>query len=218
MSLYPPRPETHYFYGTDAYRRLQQDPNWIGQPKVKGQRNLIYFVPGGPVQLWSRHGRDHRNYSLSTSLAQELRETVRVDPNKWSVLDSELLHAKVAGGEIKDTFLVWDILVHNNSYLIRTTYGERYQQVLDICGARDTPVKDWYIPASPHLWVAPCVPPEQWDRWWSEHIEDPYIEGFVFKDLNAKLSVGLSEKNNGSWNIRCKKADSVGPSGNRTHD
>lgn len=53
--LYPPKP-VRAWAGTPLHDRLMRDPSWIVEPKIDGDRCLIFVQPTG-VELWSRHGR-----------------------------------------------------------------------------------------------------------------------------------------------------------------
>lgn len=61
--LYPPKP-VRAWPNTDLHRRIVADPNWVCEPKIDGDRCLVFITPDGP-QLWSRHGRQFTNGYLA---------------------------------------------------------------------------------------------------------------------------------------------------------
>lgn len=93
--LYPPKP-MRAWPNTDLHRRILADDNWVCEPKIDGDRCLVFFTPAGP-QLWSRHGRQFTN----TYLAGIKQQLSSYGLPVGAVLDGEL----VAGVEKQDLWL-----------------------------------------------------------------------------------------------------------------
>jgi hypothetical protein len=56
------------------------------------------------------------------------------------------------------------------------------------------------------IWLARMIPPDKWLDAWAVAAKNPIIEGLVLKRVKARLEPGRAEDNNGSWQIRCRKA------------
>ena len=105
---------------------------WIAQLKYNDGRCLVKYKPGGIIELWNRHAERFRTYSAPDWLLQQLEDTghkLGLSQNDWSLLDGGLLDQKHPA--IKDTVVIWDILVLNGQHLLGSTYGDRYNWLLD---------------------------------------------------------------------------------------
>lgn len=100
---------------------------WIAQFKYNDGRCLIKYQPGETPELWNRHGEKFRNYTAPDKLIQQL-ETVHqklgLSPADWSLIDGGLLNDKHQA--IKNTIVIWDILVLDGTHLLGSTYRDRY--------------------------------------------------------------------------------------------
>jgi ATP-dependent DNA ligase len=171
---------------------------WKAQLKLNGQRNLVFISPEGEIQYWNRHGGPHLNWNSPVWLDQQVRDTVRSN-GKWIVLDGELLHAKDA--DIKNTLCWWDVLVCDGEYLVGTKLSDRRQMLLDLLPHVDG---QFIGKITDNIWLSQDIEAEQYDEAWAE-TEISWVEGLVFKDYNAKLMPCIGEKNNGTWQVRCRK-------------
>lgn len=207
LVLFPPRPDNNREYGSEAYLELYNDPDWIAEVKVNGQRNTLYHEPGGKLQWWSRDLNPHKNFKSPDWLTEEIMAHLKIDPNKWTVIDGELVHAKNA--LVKNTVYFWDVLVLNGEYLVGTTREERHKILFDITGAGDAPSVDFIRRLSEHIWIADTIPREQWSEW-PRLTQTSWIEGFVLKSNKGRLKMGLSVHNNSEWQVRCRKPDESG--------
>lgn len=207
MYIYPPRPSTETKFKSQLYERLKQS-GWIAQVKANGQRSVEYFHPDGKLMMWNRHKAHHRNYTLPSWLDTELRAAIKIKPDTWEIIDSELLHAKDA--TVKNTFYLYDLLVHEGEYLTGTSYQQRHKLLMDIAGASEANLVDgWRYQVSEHIWVARNLPPEMWDDTWGL-TSTSWIEGFVLKNPVGRLLPGITPSNNGDWMIRCRKLSNSG--------
>lgn len=205
---------------------------WVAQLKYNDSHALIKYCQNGAIELWNRHAERFRTYHAPSELIEQLDElgaTLGIKPGTVTILDGGLLDQKHVA--IKDTIVIWDILVFNNKHLIGTTYNERYQQVLDI-SSLETPERYLYenkshepIPLgykfTPDILIPQCWEPCDWDNCWDliATVNAPYttgtpgspnydckpvIEGLVFKDPNGVLELGFKESNNDSWMMRSR--------------
>ncbi len=133
----------------------------------------------------------------------------------WHLIDGGLLHSKHAA--IKHTIVIWDILVRNSEWLLGRTYQDRYS-ILHL-GAT---VEDWTFSDHPfgkkftdRIFMPINWESNNWDIVWRmvEQVNEPYtvdgdikpvLEGLVYKDMEGKLEMGLSEANNDGWMARSR--------------
>lgn len=224
--IYPPRSQ-------DAIPREQTDIfqmlGWIAQYKYNDSHCLIKYCPNGDIQLWNRHAERFRTYHLPDHIQQQLQDIgqrIGHVAGNLTILDGGLLDQKHRA--IKDTIVIWDMLVHNNQHLIGSTYQSRYDQLASISS-----VETWDYHHEHHAPVAfGCklsedvfmpqnIPAPQWDyAWGTIHLVNapytvgmpnqpnyqcrPVLEGLVFKDPNGVLEMGFREKNNDAWMIRSR--------------
>lgn len=218
-----PRSETQIF----------QDLGWIGQYKFNDSHILIKYTHDSQIQIWNRHAEKLRTYHCPDwlhSQLQTLGNKLKIDPNKITIIDGGLLDQKHKA--IKDTIVIWDILVYNDQHLLNTTYNSRYNQIAsisseetwDYTNPNHNPVPfghkitdDIFIPKCWDLKNTPSL----WDT--INMVNQPYtigtlnshdykllpvLEGIVYKDPNSQLEMGFKESNNDSW--MCKSRVTTG--------
>jgi len=198
--IYPPRPTMAIKPKSSAFEGMKSRDGWTAQLKLNGQRNMIYIYPSGEIEFWNRRKEKHRNYTPPEFLLDQVR-SIFDNRGQWMVIDGELLHAK--DRNIKNTLYVWDILVCDDELLIGKTLDFRYNLLLErMHGGRL--VSDYVMVASPNIWVASNVGPDEFDDAF-EQCAKSYVEGLMFKDINAKLQPCFTDKNNSSWQVRCRR-------------
>lgn len=109
---------------------LFADLGWEAQLKYNDSRCLVKFKSGGIPELWNRHAERFRTYTAPDWLLGQLEavhEKLGLSKNEWSLLDGGLLDSKHVA--IKDTIVIWDILVRDGQHLLGTTYKDRYEWV-----------------------------------------------------------------------------------------
>ena len=207
--IFPPRAEhctprnqvDHYF-----------DMGWKAQIKYNDTRIMIKYLPDGKFELWNRHGM-RVNYVPPDTLAAQInsiREKLGI--KDWSLIDGGLLDSKHPA--IKDQIVLWDILVHNGTHLLGTTYQERYAQILAIAGDSHyyNPYHKKHEPLDIGLSITSDIfcprwyEREQYGKLWElvEIANNPYkpspvFEGCVIKDPSGVLTMGFKVKNNMDW-------------------
>lgn len=200
--IYPPRPKTAVPYG-DIVR--YRDGRWMAQLKLNGTRNLIAVSPEGDVGFWNRHQERHRAWTPTPAITEAVRR--RFACGKWVVLDSELLHSKHAS--VKNTIYLFGALVLESRWLVGETYESSYGGLASACGNPTTPVDGYggfVSDIGGGLWLARMIEHQRWDEAWAVAESTPIVEGIVLKRVGAKLEMGCSADNNGSWMIRCRKS------------
>ena len=215
--IYPPRPmkEAVPFDSVDMYKRA----GWIAQLKYNDKRT-VFSVEGNQAEISSRHRGPHKTYTLSDALRAEIVEAAEkfgLDLDKWNYLDGGLLHGKHR--IMKDTLVIWDILVRDNDWLLDTTYKERYDSLVvssdpfmvDVNGTEF----DFGIKITENIFV-----PRLWDNYqdaweyvktvneaagWAEgEGGECLLEGLFLKDPNGRLKPAVRENNNTDWQSRCR--------------
>lgn len=213
--IYPPRPSASI--PLDEAKKMG-DMGFTFQFKFSDTRNLIYYNPDGTIELWNRHGEKQKQFVPQEELLSQLKEIkkyLNIQDGKLTVIDGGILHNK--NKFIKNTLVVWDILVHNNEYLTGTTYGDRYSILLNATskphcfGEIKVGMKlseDIFVAST----FAVCDLDAKWgdlmdinkDYGWVSGSGDPLIEGVVLKRADGVLRLALKEDNNSDWSIRCR--------------
>lgn len=123
---------------------------------------------------------------------------------KFHVLDSELLHY-MAAQAIRNTLVLFDILVHEGKYLLGTKMMDRYELLAKLC---DSPRRlekqsglEIGLEIAPHLWLAPNFTGNL-STAYRRHVRPPLIEGLILKNPQGRLQPGTDEDNNGLWQVR----------------
>ena len=208
---------------------------WYAQLKYNDSHALIKYCKNGKIELWNRHADKFLTYTAPPELLQELAtigDKLKIKQGHTTILDGGLLHQKHT--PIKNTIVLWDILVLNDKHLIGTTYDSRYNQLLEplISSEEITPWL-YHSPTKSHnpikigtaLTENILIPTNwehcEWDNIWDiiTIINAPYttgspnsnnydckpvIEGLVFKDPSGILGYGFKEANNSEWMIRSR--------------
>lgn len=210
--IYPPRPST------SVPREENQFFNklgWMAQLKYNGSRCLIKHMPDNTIQLWNRHAERFRTYHAPEWLKDEIRQAIYklgLKPNAYHVLDGELLDQKHS--EIKDTIVIWDVLVLDGEHLLDSSYKLRYDALREGLSTEESwhyKEYDLGIKLTDHVLMPRCYYGEDWDQLWelvykvnAPFPDRPLLEGLMLKDPVGLLERGFREKNNGSWLVRSR--------------
>jgi len=206
--MWPPRPE-----GSADPKTLDKYPGWWAQRKFNGTRSLVFLDPDGNVHLRTRHREEHRAYQLTNAMEAAIKSLLdrgdgifMFEPGKWQVFDAELMHSKTSG--VKDRLVLFDILVHNGSYLTGTTCRARYEILCEGLGMPDTSETETgrsiALKVNENVWLAEVFE-ETFADYFTELTDMDEIEGLVLKDPDGVLKPGVSEKNNSEWLVRVRK-------------
>ncbi len=219
--IYPPRAETCV---PRNEAKIFMDMGWKPQYKYNDSRCLIKILPGNNIELWNRHGERFRTYTAPDWLHMELLEVagaLGLTSDSWHLLDGGLLDQKHQA--IKDTIVIWDILVKEGEHLLGTTYQERYQILQNSISSEET---FWYthkthqpinfgIKLTNHTLLARQYEPKDYESMWQtvQTVNAPYstptdikpvLEGVIIKDPNGRLEMGYKEKNNTDWMVKSR--------------
>jgi hypothetical protein len=194
--LYPPRPETKApVESLSMYERL----GYIAQPKLNGSCGVLFL--GGNPKLMGRH---------NDSFARQL-----IDPSKFSFLSNRSGVSVVVGEYMNkskrdcqnrlfnSTFVIFDILVSNGKYLLRSTFEER-QELLDTLYGTGSHYDSYISQLSDSIYRANNFTQGFTSTFLNMTKGDMY-EGFVMKRPDGKLDTGYSSKNNTGWQVKVRK-------------
>ena len=218
--IYPPRPEHSIPY--EEINQFANDQH-LAQLKYNDTRIVIKVADyyderqntHGKIEIWNRHKKKLNYVPTESTTAAILKLASIISPNGWCLLDGGLLHSKHKA--IKDTIVIWDILVQNSEYLLGTTYQERYNTILtddvklhyfQVGGYKIC--LGWCYGAAGEILIPHLIPHAIWEIAWANIVElnsnydQPLIEGFVIKEMAGKLEMGLKPSNNGGWQTRCR--------------
>lgn len=217
--IFPPRAKTAI---PRSSLSIFETLDHIAQLKYNDTHILLKYQPNTPVEIWNRHG-SKLNYHITEELNTELQTLatlLNLNPNEWHLLDGGLLDNKHPS--IKDTIVIWDILVKNGNHLVGTTYNDRWTTIHNIT------TKPWYYnpPHKKHqpipfgsqitenIFTPNSYTYNEWDSLWDivELVNTPYLsigngpvlEGLVIKDPNGQLERAWKADNNHSWMTRSR--------------
>ena len=199
--IYPPRAEV-----TLNPARLAHDGRgYIGQFKYNDVRTLIFFFPEGRIELLTRKREPHRGYHMSEGMRRALLG-LGLSRERSHVIDGGILKNLSVKGE--RPIVIWDILVHDDDYLLGTTYEERYGLLRRICGnpsrAERVTGREVGLQVTPQLWLAPVFKSHFEEKFQQARPAD-YLEGLMLKDPRGKLERGLLPRNNVGWQLKVRK-------------
>lgn len=193
--LFPPRPE--HVVTSDLIEHYE-GRGWKYQYKKNGTSTVITISPKGEIDFRTRHGDKHKAWSCPESLRHAL--LARVPAKRWTVLVAELLHSKTP--TIKDTFFIYDLLVHQSTHLIDVSLEERLLILDGMFPCQGAEAQTHWVLCE-GIWRA-----KTFERGGSKAfstIRNAKIdEGLVFKDPKAKLKWCYREKANSSWQVKVR--------------
>jgi hypothetical protein len=221
--IYPPRAENCI---PRDQAQIFLEMGWQPQLKYNDSRCLIKILPGHNIELWNRHGEKFRTYHAPQQLTQQLQtlaQTLQLSPDTWSLLDGGLLDQKHPA--IKDTIIIWDILVRDGQHLLGTTYQDRYQSLTRPISTVETywhthpkhqPI-DFGIKLDQNLILARNYTAADYNNIWEmaqtanapwtvDGNLRPVLEGVVLKDPKGTLQMGYKIKNNTDWMVKSRVA------------
>ncbi len=200
--IYPPRTKL-------AVPRTQceiySQKGWIAQYKYNDTRTLIKLRTNGRIELWNRHAQ-RLIYNAPIPLQEQI-QTLRETLPGYTLIDGGLLHNKHKA--IKDTLVLWDIIILCNEYQTKPTYQERHQKLINMTTGPyyhnnieiGRCITDNIIVPSNHT---------QFTQAWAtvdrvnQPYEQPLIEGIVMKDPNSRLKRATKPINNNEWMVRSR--------------
>lgn len=206
LYLRPPRAETAM---EAKYLAGVNESEYFAQPKYNGSCTSLFLKGREHHRLFNRHGEE---LTLQRPLNYlDLNDSA----DKWMVLCGEYMNKGKKGEDgnlFNHKFIIWDILVHQGVYLLGTTVDARILLLQELFGTsrakvtgKDLTIYDHLIITEhPNIFLAPTYSANFQDVYNSVVPTDAY-EGIVVKRRDAKLGMGLNEKNNAGWQFKVRK-------------
>lgn len=204
--IYPPRPEVTI---PPADLVKFENGEYLGQPKYNGDCTEISFDGGaGNFTVWNRHKEMKQGFKL------DMRSAYRGSGRM--VLCGEYLSKNQLGEfgqDINRSFVIWDIIVYDNQWLIGTTTEERLELLERLypcnksvitAGGKLLSFNHLCCTDMDMIFKAPTYT-HGWTELYNEIVQTPLYEGFVLKKRDAKLEFGFTEINNNRWQVKCRK-------------
>lgn len=204
--IYPPRAEV-----TIPHTDLDKFDNgeYFGQPKYNGDCTEISFDGEGNYTVWNRHKE------VKQTFKRDMRPAYR-GSGRMVICGEYLAKNQLGefGQDINHSFVIWDILVYNNQWLIGNTTEERLELLEQLypCKAKTVVTEEGRLLTFNHLcctemdyiFKTPTYT-HGWTELYHSIVQTPLYEGFVLKKRDAKLEYGFSEINNNKWQVKCRK-------------
>lgn len=197
--FYPPRPETKIT--SDQLGKYEK--KFLAQPKLNGACAEIYISPTNDIRNFGRHKNENlTNFKIKDEEFAKLNKT-----GKWMVLVGEYMNKNKKGLDGKPwnhKFVIFDILVYKNDYLIGTTYQERIKILDDIFGTVD--YNEYLYKISDNIYRVKTF----YDNFlniWKKIIKIDMLEGLVLKKLISKLERAYREKNNVNSLLKARRPE-----------
>jgi ATP-dependent DNA ligase len=199
--IYPPRPKESI-----NPESVSKFGGYLAQFKYDDIRAMLYVNVNGSIYLRSRKREPIVSFDADPAFEEAVR-SLDLKEGCLHLLDGGVMRRKLEGAQ-KPAVILWDILVHENRYLLGTTYAERYALLRRICGGPRKPVvacgQRIGLEIAPGLWLAPVFR-SGFARLFERAKECELLEGIILKQPAGKLRWGVREENNGDWQVRVRK-------------
>lgn len=203
-----------YYFPPRAESRITSDQlekyvkEYLAQPKLNGSCCEIYISPEGDVRNFGRHKNENlTNFQIDNEELAKLNTT-----GKWMVLVGEYMNKNKKGLDGKPwnhNFVIFDILVYEDDYMVGSTFQSRVELLDKIFGTTDYNkylykisdnvyrVKTFYDDFTAVWKGIESVDTKLKKDVRANKEDDIFIlEGLVLKKELAKLERGFREKNN----------------------
>lgn len=202
--IYPPRAEVKIHHTELA---KYDNDTYFAQPKYNGSCCVV-FLTNNECVSFNRHNQLISKFECDILPLHK--------GNGKMVLSGEYLNKSQIGEynqDLNKCFVIWDILGYENKWLIGATTDERLTLIESLYPCNRMVVESTgKLIAYNHLccteldnvFKAPTYM-HSFDKLYENIVKTPLYEGLVLKKRNAKLEMGFVEKNNTSWQVKCRK-------------
>ena len=209
---FPPRRENKI----TSDQIVKYDKGYLAQPKFNGSCCELYISPDGEVRNFGRHKNESlTNFNLNYDEVRKLNPT-----GKWMVLVGEYMNKNkkgLNGTPWNHNFVIFDILVYDNDYMVGSTFEERVKLMDEIFGTEEYDeflykisdsiyrVKTFYEDFESVWNTIKGIDTELKKKAKALPEDDIFIlEGIVLKKRGARLERGSREKNNTLSQLKCR--------------
>lgn len=206
--IYPPRAEVKI--PPALLSQYEQQGQFWAQPKYDGSCSLLFVEPGGNWKLYNRHNEQLTLMDKTIEFA-----ALNPFPDRHLVLAGEYLNKSKKGENglvLNHAFVIWDLLVVDNTYLIDTTFEQRVGYLEEMYGNSKSAVTTRQFTMFDHLHItgidkvyrAPIYT-GAFEMVYNRLVKTELYEGLVLKRINAPLTNGSSSANNSHWQLKCRR-------------
>lgn len=194
--IFPPRPENKI----SIISLSKFDNNtYLGQPKLNGSCMEVY-TDGKQVIVMNRH-KEILNHKIDLNELKKLHRG-----NGWMLLCGEYMNKNQKDENnnywnIK--FVIFDILIFNSEYLLKTTFEERYELLVKLYP--DNIVKKYIHQISPNCFRVESIFCN-FTEVYNDITQYEMYEGLVLKYKLGKLENGSTKNNNTKTQLKCRKS------------
>lgn len=196
--LYPPRPKNAI---PSDELSFWDNNTLLAQPKPNGSNCTIY-TNGEKFIVMNRHNQRLTNFQLSE---KEILSMYRGD-GSWMVINGEYMNKSKSdekGQVFNHKFVIFDILVLDNDYLVGKTFEQRVELLDELYG--NIPCeKDYLWGVSENIYRVKSYTRDFLELY-NSLVEIDMIEGLVLKRKGAKLEIGNTENNNTKSQLKARK-------------
>lgn len=189
--IYPPRPETRVSLNQlPLFEKL----GFFAQVKLNGSRCVV-ILQKDSVQVYNRH-RELMTLTPDADLHSLYTGTGTM------ILDGECLNkSQAADIEIGRAFCIFDILMCDGEELLGTNAYHRQMMLDQLWPEADS----GYLTQIQHNLYRVNRFETGFTKIYKEVTQIPVYEGLVMKNPAGKLMPMITENNNSSWQVKCRK-------------
>ena len=199
--IFPPRPKNAV---PTTELDFWDNGNMIAQPKLNGSNCTIY-TNGHDFLAYNRHGLHLSNFQLDKEEILKLYKNV--NKGSWLVLNGEYLNKNQkdeTAQPFNHKFVIFDILVIDNNYLIGKTFQDRVE-ILDKLYGQVESEKDYLYKITDNIYRVKSYQ-SGFKELYNTLTKIDVVEGLVCKRKSGRLEVGTTENNNVKSQIKFRKA------------
>lgn len=196
--IYPPRPKNAV---PTTELDFWDNGMMIAQPKLNGS-NAVIFMNGKDVLFYNRHNQRMTNVQLGKDELLKL-----YSGEGWMVINGEYLNKSKSdenGQVFNHKLVIFDILVHNGTYLLGTSFQDRVNLLDNLFGKKDSE-KTYLHYVTENIYRVKSYT-SNFKEMFEELIKIDMVEGLVMKRKSGKLEIGNTENNNTKSQIKFRKA------------
>jgi ATP-dependent DNA ligase len=195
--IYPPRPKNAV---PTTELDFWDNGMMIAQPKLNGSNGVI-FMNGKDVHFYNRHNQRMTNVQLGKEELLKL-----YSGEGWMVINGEYLNKSKNdenGQVFNHKLVIFDILVHNGSYLLGTSFQDRVNLMDNLFGKNESE-KTYLYSVTENIYRVKSYT-SKFKEMFEELIKIDMVEGLVMKRKSGKLEIGNTENNNTKSQIKFRK-------------
>lgn len=194
--IYPPRPE---FKIKPISLNKYDNNEYLCEPKLDGSNCSLYINTNSFIQR-NRHKGTITNFKMNE------KEILKLHKGDGEiVLVGEYMNKSknnIDGNKFNQKFVIFDILVYEDQYLVGSTFEERYNHLKSIYKLKD--YDEYLYQISDNVFLVKNFS-DNFEKRFKKIIKVDMLEGFVLKRKNAKLERGTRIKNNINSQVKCRK-------------